>query len=104
MHSRWAAVEPPCLLSIPGRVQSAALLCRLAPLHPSLSPACLQIMPFTCRAGRGTYPKQANQGQGCDRIRGEPITTYHRAPVCGLRPAGAVDELKSQLPSRAAIS
>lgn len=25
-------------------------------------------------------------------------------PVCGLRPAGAVDELKSQLPSRAAIS
>lgn len=25
-------------------------------------------------------PRQANQGQGRDRIRGEPIAAYHRAP------------------------
>lgn len=40
----------------------------------------LRECPSHAFAGRGASPKEANQGQGCDRIRGEPIAAYHRAP------------------------
>lgn len=64
------------------------------PFAPSISPCCTlyfvasmyihplplmgpSLFPFTCLPAWGM---QANQDQGCDRIRGEPIAGYHRDP------------------------
>lgn len=91
VHSRWAAVEPPCLVDSLPRPISVASVPAHPRLHPSstcMSPFCAQTMPFTCLCWPGCVSQVLVAGESGTGLRPNSRRAYRcvpPGPICGLR-------------------